>query len=300
MKPLILDSALGTELENRGEYLPSYKTSNWSAYSLIYNPEVIKQIHIDNIEAGADVITTSNYQATPELLKREPSAPPYEDLAKRALELCKEAIIKTGTNTKIAGCYPPIHVTFRPDLSSKEKDLRKFYETLGSIYTKDVDIIICETMSSIYEGIIAASTAKNYSNNVWLSWTTRGNKLNRLPSTELLDLAIQEALKIDVDCQLVNCVHANTASLAIEKLVKEKKFGIYANSSIYKKNELEGFISDSEEWHFHNHQPINANQYKDYVIDWIQKGASVVGGCCRTSIEHIKEIKKIVDNLCDK
>ena len=33
MKPLILDSALGTELENRGEYLPSFKTSIWSAYS---------------------------------------------------------------------------------------------------------------------------------------------------------------------------------------------------------------------------------------------------------------------------
>ena len=70
MKPLILDSALGTELENRGEYLPSFKTSIWSAYSLIHNPEIIKQIHIDNIEAGADVITTSNYHATPELLKK--------------------------------------------------------------------------------------------------------------------------------------------------------------------------------------------------------------------------------------
>ena len=142
MKPLILDSALGTELENRGEYLPSFKTSIWSAYSLIHSPEVIKQIHIDNIEAGADIITTSNYQATPELLKREPTAPSYEDLAKRSLELCQEAIIKAGTNTKIAGCYPPIHVTFRPDLSAKEKNLRKFYETLGSIYHDGVDLII--------------------------------------------------------------------------------------------------------------------------------------------------------------
>ena len=49
MKPLILDSALGTELENRGEYLPNFKTSIWSAYSLIHNPKIIKQIHIDNI-----------------------------------------------------------------------------------------------------------------------------------------------------------------------------------------------------------------------------------------------------------
>jgi S-methylmethionine-dependent homocysteine/selenocysteine methylase len=297
MKPLILDSALGTELENRGEYLPSFKTSICSAYSLIHNPEIIKQIHIDNIEAGDDVITTSNYQATPELLKRELTAPTYEDLAKRSLELCKEAVIETGSDTKIAGCYPPIHVTFRPDLSSKEKTLRKFYETLGSIYNNEVDVIICETMASIYEGTIAASTAKKYSDIVWLSWTTRGNKLNRLPSTELLDLAIEEGLKLDIDCQLVNCVHADTASLAIDKLTKEKSFGIYANSSIYKKNKLEGFVSDSDEWHYHNHQPIKPDQYKDFVLQWIEKDASVVGGCCRTTTEHIKEIKKIVDNL---
>ena len=107
---------------------------------------------------------------------------------------------------------------------------------MGQIYKDEVDVIICETMASIYEGTIAASTAKNFSNKVWLSWTTRGNKLNRLPSTELLDLAISEGLKLDIDCQLVNCVHADTASLAIEKLKKEKSFGIYANSSIYKKN----------------------------------------------------------------
>jgi S-methylmethionine-dependent homocysteine/selenocysteine methylase len=297
MKPLILDSAIGTELENRGIHLPSFKTSIWSAHCLIHNPEAIRQIHIDNIEAGADVITTSNYQATPELLKREPSAPTYDDLAKRALELCKEAIIKTGTQTKIAGCYPPIHVTFRPDLTSKESELIEFYETLGQTYENEVDVIICETMSSIYEGTIAASIAKHYTDTVWLSWTTRGNKLNRLPSTELLDLAISEGLKLDIDCQLVNCVHADTASLAIEKLKEEKSFGIYANSSIYKKNDIESFVSDSDDWHYHNHQPITPIEYKDFAVEWIHRGASVIGGCCRTTTDHIKEIKKVVDLL---
>ena len=297
MKPLILDSALGTELENRGEYLPSFKTSIWSAYSLIHNPDIIKQIHIENIEAGADVITTSNYQATPELLKREPSAPSYKDLAKRAVELCQEAVIKTNTNTKIAGCYPPIHITFRPDLSPKEKVLRKFYDSLGEIYQNNVDLIICETMASIYEGIISSSTALNYSDRVWLSWTTRSNKLNRLPSTELLTDAIKKAMDFELECQLVNCVHADTGSLAIEKLKGLKNFGIYANSSVYKKNELEGFISDSDEWHYHNHKPIDHVHYNKYVNEWIEKGAYVIGGCCRTTTAHIKEIKKLVDNI---
>ncbi len=297
MKPLILDSALGTELENRGEYLPSFKTSIWSAYCLIHNPEVIKQIHIDNIEAGADVITTSNYQATPELLKREPSAPSYTDLAKRSLELCQEAVAKTNTKTKIAGCYPPIHVTFRPDLSSKEKVLRKFYESLGAIYENNVDVIICETMASIYEGIISAETGSKFSDRVWLSWTTRGNKLNRLPSTELLTDAIKKGMDLNIECQLVNCVHADTASIAIDKLKGLNNFGIYANSSVYKKNKLEGFVSDADEWHYHNHQPIDHLHYKKYVQEWVDSGAFVIGGCCRTTIEHIKEIKKIVDAI---
>lgn len=297
MKPLILDSALGTELENRGEYLPSFKTSIWSAYTLINNPDVIKQIHIDNIEAGADVITTSNYQATPELLKRDASAPDYKDLAKKAVELCNEAIIKTGTKTKIAGCFPPIHVTFRPDLTSKESTLKKFYDSLGDIYKKNTDIIICETMASIYEGITAATIAKKYTNKTWLSWTTRGNKLNRLPSTELLIDAIDKALLLDIDCQLVNCVHADTASLAINKLRKSKKFGIYANSSVYKKNPIEGFTTDSDEWHYHNHQPIDHIEYEKFVSEWIGSGASVVGGCCRTTIDHIKLIKTLVEKL---
>jgi len=264
---------------------------------LINNPEVIKQIHIDNIEAGADIITTSNYQATPELLKRDASAPDYKDLAKKAVELCNEAIIKTNTKTKIAGCFPPIHVTFRPDLSSKESTLRKFYDSLGDIYKKNTDIIMCETMASIYEGITAATIAKKYTNKTWLSWTTRGNKLNRLPSTELLIDAIDKALLLDIDCQLVNCVHADTASLAINKLRKSKKFGIYANSSIYKKNPIEGFTTDSDEWHYHNHQPIDHIEYKKFVSEWISSGASVVGGCCRTTIDHIKLIKALVEKL---
>lgn len=299
MKPLILDSALGTEIENRGEFLPSFKTSIWSAYCLIHNPDLILQIHIDNIEAGADIITTSNYQATPELLKREPTAPVYSDLAKKSLELCQEAIKITNTNTKIAGCFPPIHVTFRPDLSGNQNQLNDFYSTLGAIYKDNTDLIICETMASIYEGTTAATIAKKYSDEVWLSWTTRGNKGNasRLPSTELLDDAVSAGSKIDVDCQLVNCVHADEASEAILRLKKEKRFGVYANSSIFKANPLDGFVSDADEYHHLHSQFINPDEYANFAKKWLEDGVYALGGCCRTTTDHIKKIKELVDSL---
>ena len=65
----------------------------------------------------------------------------------------------------------------------------------------------------------------------------------------------------------------------------------------YKKNKLEGFVTDSDEWHYHNHQHINPKEYGKYVQDWIQQGAMVIGGCCRTTTDHIKVIRDIVDNL---
>jgi len=92
-------------------------------------------------------------------------------------------------------------------------------------------------------------------------------------------------------------IHADTASLAIDKFKDVDNFGIYANSSIYKKNKLEGFVSDADEWHYHNHQPIDHIEYKKYVQEWVDNGAFVIGGCCRTTTSHIKEIKKIVDKI---
>ena len=58
---LVLDGALGTELERLG-----YDISDklWSAKMLIENPEALKKVHIAYLAAGADIIESSGYQAT--------------------------------------------------------------------------------------------------------------------------------------------------------------------------------------------------------------------------------------------
>lgn len=63
---VILDGALGTELENRG-YDVSGKL--WSAKYLLENPQVIQDLHEDYLQSGADIVTTSSYQATVQGLK---------------------------------------------------------------------------------------------------------------------------------------------------------------------------------------------------------------------------------------
>ena len=57
----ILDTGMGTELQERGVNVPDWKKSIWSADALIHNPESVKNIHKANIEAGSNVIITNNY-----------------------------------------------------------------------------------------------------------------------------------------------------------------------------------------------------------------------------------------------
>jgi homocysteine S-methyltransferase len=79
-KVVILDGAMATELEKRGADL---NHPLWSAKILADQPELIKQVHLDYLEAGADVITTASYQASFEGFAK------YGYTEKQAVELMK-------------------------------------------------------------------------------------------------------------------------------------------------------------------------------------------------------------------
>ncbi len=56
--PVLLDGGMGRELRSRGIDI---LRPSWSAYALLSDPDVVRQVHSDYIEAGADIITTNTY-----------------------------------------------------------------------------------------------------------------------------------------------------------------------------------------------------------------------------------------------
>ncbi len=155
----ILDTGMGTELQESGINVPDWKQSIWSADALIHDPKSVKDIHTANIEAGSNVIITNNYYVTPNILKRENLESDFSSLVQRSIDLAKDA--KLGhDDVIIAGSFPPIETSFRPDLTPENNEIIDFYNDLLEIMTGQVDIIICETMSSIREGKIACEIAK--------------------------------------------------------------------------------------------------------------------------------------------
>ena len=226
----LLDSAMGTELHKRGFEVPDWKKSIWSAHALIHNPQAVKGIHEDNIKMGCNVITTNNYYVTPNILKRTGEETRFEELTQLSIDLAKEA--SKNYEALVAGAFPPIETSFRPDLTPDNEALNQFYSSIGSIMEDQADLIICETMSSIREGIQAAMTAKQYADRVWLSWTTRGLNGEALPSGESLIDAVNAANELNIECQLINCLAMDLVTTQIDTLKLAGKFGVFANSCV--------------------------------------------------------------------
>ena len=87
---IILDGALGTELERQG-----YDVSGrlWSAKYLLENPQIIQDLHEDYVRAGSNIITTSSYQASiPAFVEAGLSLDKADDLLKETVFLAQAAV----------------------------------------------------------------------------------------------------------------------------------------------------------------------------------------------------------------
>lgn len=300
MSKIILgDGGMGTELRERGIEVPSHIDSVWSALALEDNPEEILQIHRDFINAGSDYITINNYAVTQPILSRVNNVHRFKDLTETSIRLAKKSI-PTSNNHKalVAASFPPLETSYRPDLVLSKKDLIYKYSELAELVKNEVDFIICETMTTKEEGRIALQIAKQTDLPVWLAWTLHGNRINKIPGGESLKEATDYCIDLDPEAVLINCCGANLVTEGIKELSKYKglTIGGYANSEVVNNfSSSGGLIKNAEEIQSRNSKSINEDMYSNEVLKWIEEGASIVGGCCRTRPSHIRLIKQKIN-----
>ena len=294
---IILDGGTGTEIKRRGHELPSSIESIWSAQVLIDNPEVVEQIHYDYIQAGADHIIINNYALTQPILSRAKLSTKLEELTLLSIEVAKSAQKRSGKNVKIIGSLPPLETSYQSDLLLDEDQMYKNYLVISSLLKNNVDIIICETMSSSLESKTALKAALTTGIETWVSWTLHGNRTNMLPSGETLSEAFNALTPLKADAYLINCCAANfiTAGIVNLRNLTDKPIGGYGNSVLVKdKTETNKMEINPRQSQRDASETIDEKRYTLEVSKWIDNGATIIGGCCYTTPNHIKEIKSLV------
>ena len=92
-KPILLDGGMGQEIVNRGG---KGGFGEWALAALHENPDLVREIHCDYIEAGADVITTNSYGTTRTRLRYMGIEERFEALMRIAGELAVAARAESG------------------------------------------------------------------------------------------------------------------------------------------------------------------------------------------------------------
>jgi S-methylmethionine-dependent homocysteine/selenocysteine methylase len=293
----LLDGGMGSELRFRGVEVASHTESFWSAGALLDNPDVVVDVHSAYIEAGADVLTINNYAVTPPLLAREGMEHRVEELTELAVDLAEQACSRSGRRPRLAGSFPPLETTYRADLVNGRDEVLEGYRRIASVLAERVDLILCETLASSQEAVWACEAASETGCEFWVSWTLHGNRMNTLPSGESLAEAFAAVGDLKPAAYLVNCCGANFVTAAIEVLggLTKDPVGGYANAeTVVPGDGGDDVVLDPESAQQRGATPLDPEAYASEVQLWVDAGATIVGGCCRTRPEHIRRLRKML------
>ncbi len=279
--PVLLDGAMGTELQRRGvgTGLPL-----WSANALMANPDIVRQIHADYIAAGADIITTNTFRTTRRTFMHAGIPDNSGALTRQAVDLAHRARTESARpEVLIAGSIAPLEDCYRPDLVPPDADLRREHAELADrLAAAGVDLFLVETMNTVREAYAACEAARATGKEVVVSFIC--DRQGNLYGGEPLAYAIRTVASLDPTAFSINCVSPRFLRPAINvaRATTNLPLAVYANIGI-PENERRG-------WEFT--QDVGPEEYATYAGDWLNAGIAIIGGCCGTTPEYIAAVAR--------
>ena len=292
----VLDSGMGKTLSMKGVDVPN---TIWSANALLVAPDVVQEIHSENIQAGADIITTNSYGIILSDLKKEGLADRFDELNLLAGEIAQQASKDSERKILVAGSLPPQNGSYRPDRVLDGPLLIELYNRQMHLLEPYVDFFLFETMSSLNEAQAALKAAHNFSKPVMIGLTLDDNESNRLRSGESLADCIELLISFAPLGILANCCLPERITDAMASLVGSGApyVGGYGNafSCVPKDWLLDG--TKSTDGSLQMRDDLTPSFYADFAMNWLDQGANIVGGCCGTTAQYIHSISSRLANF---
>ena len=288
-RPLILDGGLSTELEQQGHDISGRL---WSAQLLLDAPDAITAAHRAFLDAGADIVTTASYQASPEGFARAGfDVATGRELIRRSVALARRAVLESGQKALVAGSIGPYgamladgsEYTGAYDVGLAE--LRAFHRPrLEMLAEAGADVLAVETIPALAEVEAVLAELDRLGHPAWLSLTSTAAQETRRgePVAEAYAMAksVPSVVAVGANCTEPAGI-GTTVALAVE--ASGKPGVVYPNSG-------EGWDAVNRVW-----TPAGTeNSLIGDVSGWVGSGARIIGGCCRVGPDQIRAISERV------
>ena len=275
---LLMDGGTGSEIQRRGIAITrGWDTvgdiNSWSARALGEAPDVVRDVHVDYLEAGADVIITNSFWANRTRMGMDGMADRSEEYTRLAGEIAVRARDTVNSDAYVAG-------GIAPPLNEAPQNGPELAEQAAVLADAGVDVILAEYVGSVADCVTAVEAVGSVGLPVFLG-------VKHVDSYLADPGRLVQALKgRRVDCILAMCSAPQyiDATLPGLRAAFDGPIGAYANIG-YRYN------TTADDDLFGEHTPA---RYAEYARHWLDVGAQVVGGCCATGPEHVEALRPVV------
>ncbi|MFY9308143.1 MAG: homocysteine S-methyltransferase family protein, partial [Bacteroidia bacterium] len=310
---LILDGAMGTmvqrykleEADYRGTQFADWPSDVKGNNDLlcITKPEVIREIHSQYIEAGADIIETNTFSGTTIAMADYGMEALVPQLNRAAAKVAREAADAcTDRRIFVAGAIGPLNRTLSisRDVNDPgardvnfEQVVKAYREQVENLVEGGVDILLVETIFDTLNAKAALFAISEY-------FADTGKRLPVMVSGTITDLSGRTLTGQTVEAFLNSVSHFPLLSIGLNCALGPKEMRPYVEEL---SNKAPFFVSTYPNAGLPD--PLSATGFPEtpeslapQLKEWAEQGwLNVIGGCCGTTPDHIREIAKAVNGF---
>ncbi|OJW31928.1 MAG: 5-methyltetrahydrofolate--homocysteine methyltransferase [Sphingobacteriales bacterium 46-32] len=311
---LIIDGAMGTmiqryklsEADYRGERFKDWHLDLKGNNDLlcITQPQIITAIHLQYLEAGADIIETNTFSSTSIAMADYDMQSLAYELNVAAVKCARAAIEQSGRQAWVAGAIGPLNKTLSlsPDVNnpgyravSFDEVVAAYYDQVRGLVDGGADILLIETIFDTLNAKGAIFAIKKYFRDsgketlpIMISGTITDASGRTLSgqTLEAFYTSVQHARPLSVG---LNCA---LGAREMRPHIAELSQLASCYVSAYPNAGLPNAMGEYDE-----HPSDTAH----YLEDWAREGfVNIVGGCCGTTPDHIRHIAQEVKNIAPR
>jgi 5-methyltetrahydrofolate--homocysteine methyltransferase len=279
---IVGDGALGTMLMQRG-----LKFGDPPEAFNLSRPQVLEEIASLYLEAGAEIITTNTFGASPLRLQQYALEKDTEAINRSAVEAVRRV---AGNNAYISGSVGPSGKMLKPLGNAESEAISASYRRqISALLEAGIDLVCIETMIDLNEAALAIQAARSLDSRIPIMATVTFNSTPQgffmITGASIKDAAAAlETAGADIIGS--NCGEGATQMAGIAREFcrhAHRPIAIQSNAGLPTRSESGLVYSETPEF------------VAEKAVELMEFGVQIIGGCCGTTPDHIRAIRKTVD-----
>jgi homocysteine S-methyltransferase len=278
---LVADGAIGTMLQERGVPVDAcLEQVN------LTRPALVRALHRDYVEAGAELIQTNTFGANRHRLGQFSLEARVTEINRKAVQIAREAIALTGRNVFIAGDIGPLGVRV-----TAEEAVEAFAEQMSALAAERVDLFILETFTSLDEALSALDAARRVAPDMPVVAELSFQAGGRTSDGHGARKAGEALIEAGADVIGANCGEGPPQALRVlRELALIPGARLVAQPNAGRPTLVQRRVVYT----------ATADYLAGYARRFVRAGALIVGGCCGTSPRHTAAIREALERRVEQ